>query len=162
MHKSEITRRCVFTGSELKTPKEEIEGMTEEEIKVKAYIENYTVALYKEHLEDPDYIKPYGRGRGKYYYGLDVELVMLRTFEEVQEIFGYYFERYNWVFNCRPIINCNSRNYFFHPGGGSVVGWSNPSDLVARFQYTFYLSRKSDRKKRVYFLRGDRGQLLRW
>ncbi len=136
---SDMKRRCVFIGTELEIPEEEIIGKTEEEIKVKVYIENYTVALYKKHLEDPQYLKPRGRGRGKYYYGEDVEVVIKRTLEEVKELFEPYFKKFDFIFNCRQ------SNYFY--GGSSVVGWSETYDLLLRFQLTFFISRRCERKK---------------
>lgn len=148
-----FTRRCIFTGDELEVPEKEIKGKGEEEVKVKAYIENYTAELYKRNLEDPEYITAKGKGKGKYYWGEDVEIVIQRTFAEVKEIFKTWFETYNFVFDCRQ------QNYFYNVP--PVVGWRDSNELLNRFQLTFYISRKAERKKKVRFQSKYEGRVLR-
>ncbi|WP_037319442.1 hypothetical protein [Salegentibacter sp. Hel_I_6] len=139
---NELKRECIFTGRELTIPSEEIKGKSQEEIKIKIFIENYTVALFKEHLEDPEYIIPDGRGKVKHYYGQHVENVIKETFVEVRELFKPYFNKFDFQPGCRD------KNYFRSPLGGSVVGWEM-QDLLIRFQDSFYLSKKGQSKKRM-------------
>lgn len=140
---STFSRHCIISGKEFlgqqagdylfsEVEQAAIKRMPENEAQetVKAIIEEYTVALLKDHLGNNDLIP-----QQKYLAGRDIEKVIQITMDEVKETFNPYFIKWS----LQP--SCTERNYFAVPGA-QVMEWQ-ASDFLYRFENTFYLSQEN-------------------